>query len=66
MSDKWYVGVMNDAIFIADEPPSPAPLDYVREGEDANIIAAMGAATVETTQLAEKIVAAHNASLERR
>ena len=25
----WHVGAMNDALFVINEPPRPAPLDYI-------------------------------------
>lgn len=27
-NEKWYVGAMNDALFIINEPPRPSPVDY--------------------------------------
>lgn len=61
---KWYVGTRNDAIFIIDQPPRPAPIDYLTEGDpDTNVIANMGAGTREICDLADRIIEAHNAAI---
>jgi hypothetical protein len=57
MNGKWYIGTMNDGLFIIDQPPQPAPVDYAcGMNHDVNVIAAMGNDRVR----AEAIVAAHN------
>lgn len=38
---RWYVGARNDALFIIDKKPHPAPMDYLLPGGDTNIIAKM-------------------------
>lgn len=64
--NRWYVGTMNDAVFIIDTPPRPAPVDHLTEGDpNTHVISALGAGTPETVKLAEEIVAAHNSELSR-
>lgn len=64
-SCRWYVGTMNDAVFIIDKPPRPAPVDDLTAGDqETNCIAALGAGTVETCRAAKAIVAAHNEEWE--
>lgn len=59
---KWYIGTMNDGLFIIDQPPQPAPVDYACAiDHDVNVIAAMGNDKVR----AEAIVEAHNKVVER-
>lgn len=39
-STKWYVGTQNDGLFIIDQPPRPAPVDYLTPGpRDLEVIA---------------------------
>lgn len=37
----WFVGTMNDALFILDKPPRPAPVDAINPnvGKDTRVIA---------------------------
>ena len=60
---RWYVGAMNDGLFIIDQPPSPAPLDHVNPDrhKDAMVIAWSG-----SREDADRIVDAHNAGLAAR
>jgi len=59
---KWYIGTMNDGLFIIDQPPQPAPIDYACGiDHDVNVIAAMGNDRIRT----EAIVAAHNETIGR-
>jgi hypothetical protein len=54
---KWYIGTMNDGLFIIDRPPKPVPVDYLTIGDpELKVIAAMGNDKIR----AEEIVAAHN------
>lgn len=58
---KWYLGAMNDGLFIIDRPPKPVPVDYLTAGDpDLNVIVAMGNDKIR----AKAIVAAHNAIVE--
>jgi hypothetical protein len=53
----WYVGAMNDGLFIIDQPPSPAPVDHVspERHKDATILA-----RIERREDADRIVATLN------
>lgn len=58
---KWYLGAMNDGLFIIDAPPQPAPVDYFCDVDhDVNVIVAMG---TDRTK-AEAIIEAHNAAID--
>lgn len=58
---RWYLGAMNDGLFIIDEPPQPAPVDYFCDADhDTEVIVAMG---TDRTK-AEMIITAHNAAIE--
>lgn len=37
----WFVGAMNDGLFIIDEPPRPAPVDFINPnaGQNTRVIA---------------------------
>jgi len=60
MNGTWYIGTMNDGLFIIDQPPQPAPVDYTcGMNHDLNVIAAMGNDKART----EAIVAAHNEAI---
>lgn len=54
---KWYLGAMNDGLFVIDQPPSPST-DYPVHDAATNAIAQV---PFEAKQLAEKLIAAHNA-----
>lgn len=36
---SWHVGAMNDALFIINEPPRPAPVDYHNDSLKTKVIA---------------------------
>lgn len=59
---RLYVAAMNDGLFIIDQPPRPAPVDYTNPhtAPDTNCIAALGA----DRALADKLVAAWNGVLD--
>ena len=57
---KWYLGSMNDALFIIDKPPMPAP-DDTGPYEMPNGPKPISAAIDERN--GELIVAAHNAAI---
>jgi hypothetical protein len=59
---QLYVGTMNDAIFIIDGPPRPAG-DPVISEHGPNVIAKMASNDREASTIAEKMVAAYNATL---
>lgn len=56
---RWYLGAMNDALFIIDQPPRPSNDDVVHERGGAAI--APGVVGAEREDYAKKIVDAHNA-----
>lgn len=59
---KWYLGAMNDGLFIIDEPPQPAPIDYFCDADHSvNVIVAMG----NDRARAEAIIEAHNTIVDR-
>jgi hypothetical protein len=59
---KWYIGTMNDGLFIINRPPRPAPVDYLTAGDpDLKVIASMGNDKLRT----EAIVKAHNEVIEQ-
>lgn len=31
--ERWFVGAMNDGLFIINRPPRPAPVDHLTEGD---------------------------------
>lgn len=60
MSRELYVGTMNDALFLIDQPPRPAPIDYAfpERHQDLNVIAKMTGNDCEAQALAHQFVAA--------
>lgn len=52
----WYVGAMNDAYFVIDQKPRPAPKDYDFGNHNTTVIAALGT----NRKAADLIVAEHN------
>lgn len=61
-NSRWYLGAMNDGLFIIDQPPQPGPVDYVCTFDhDVNVIAAMGTDRAK----AEAIIFAHNRIVDR-
>jgi len=59
--ETWYVAAMNDCIFIIDQKPHPAPIDYVNETAPApSVVISMRSGSREAQEIAEQIVAAHN------
>ena len=56
---KWYLGAMNDGLFVIDRQPSPST-DYPVHDADVNCIAAVPDGAKD---FAEKVIAAHNASI---
>lgn len=59
---KWHLGAMNDGLFIIDQPPQPAPVDYFCDVDhDVNVIAAMG---TDRTK-AKAIIEAHNTAIDK-
>lgn len=61
---RWYVAAMNDCIFIVNEPPRPAPVDYVNPNAPApSVVISMRSGSRDAQEIAEQIVAAHNATL---
>lgn len=54
---KWYVGAMNDALFVIDAPPRPST-DDITEQPNVNVIAACGT----DFEGAYRMVAEHNAA----
>lgn len=59
----WFVGAMNDALFIIDQQPSPAPIDHVfpERHKDAVVIAKLDPGTVQAVHDSSLLVAAVNA-----
>lgn len=57
---KLYVGTQNDALFIIDQPPRPAPVDCIVPGNPrgVNVIAKMCISGQEGDRLANVIAAA--------
>ena len=56
---KLYLGAQNDAVFIIDTPPRPAPMDYLTEGDpNTNVIAKI---LERGPDAGKRLVAAHNA-----
>lgn len=60
---KWYVATMNDCIFIINRQPRPAPIDYPNPRVGPDLVISMRSGSRETQELAEAIVAAHNATV---
>ena len=56
---KWYVGTMNDACFIIDQKPRPAPVDYINSNALPNVNVIAGPIDGD---MAQKICDAHNAA----
>lgn len=61
---KLYIGTQNDGLFIIDAPPRPADGPIISE-YGPNVIAKFYENDRATGELAEKIVAAYNATLEQ-
>lgn len=61
---RWYVAAMNDCIFIIDQPPRPAPVDYITTEMDCGICISMQSGSKQAQMLAETIVGAHNATMD--
>lgn len=59
---KLYVGTLNDALFIIDQPPRPSN-DTINPDLHVNVIAKMADNSPEAQAVAEKMVSAFNASL---
>lgn len=60
---RWYLGAMNDALFIIDGPPRPSNDDVVHErGANAIVPGVVGAAR---EAYAKAIVDAHNEIVDR-
>lgn len=59
---QLYVGTMNDAVFIIDAPPSPAGDPIISE-HGPNVIAKMAGNDREACAIADRMVAAYNATL---
>ena len=59
---RLYVGVMNDGVFIIDQPPRPVPVDCINPDAmpTVNVIAALKSDFV----LAERLVSAWNGALD--
>lgn len=60
---KWYVATMNDCIFIIDQKPRPAPVDYMTTEMDCGVCISMQSGSKQVQALAELIVEAHNLSI---
>lgn len=60
---KWYVATMNDCIFIIDQKPRPAPVDYMTAEMDCGVCISMQSGSKQAQALAELIVEAHNLSI---
>jgi hypothetical protein len=60
MSEQWYLGTMNDALFIIDKPPSPAPDDT---GPWNNLDGPNPISAAIDDHNGELIVKAHNTSV---
>lgn len=56
---KWYIGAMNDAYHVIDQPPQPGPIDYFCSMDHVDVIVSCGT----DRRLAELLVAEHNARL---
>lgn len=56
---KWYLGAMNDGLFVIDRQPSQST-DYHMHDAPTNSIAQV---PFEARLLAEKLIAAHNDSI---
>lgn len=62
MNGKWYLGSMNDGLFIIDQPPQPGPVDHFCDADHGvSVVAAMGNDRIK----AEAIIDAHNLIVER-
>lgn len=55
---KWYVGAMNDGLFVIDAPPRPSTDDITEQS--VNVIAALGT----NREAADLLVAEHNKRVE--
>jgi len=64
MANRWYLGSMNDGLFIIDKPPSPSGTD-VPPGVYANSPDMILNVTALTQERAQAIVDAHNDAIER-
>src|ERR1043165_8395065 len=65
-AEYWYVAAMNDGLFIVNEKPRPAPVDYVNPSlPGPSLVIPMRGGGKELQELAEEIVAAHNARLTK-
>lgn len=63
--DKWYVATMNDGIFIINQKPHPVPVDYVNPNASGpSLVISMRSGSRCAEEIAERIVAAHNAELD--
>ena len=51
----WYVGAMNDALFIINEPPRPVPVDTINTSLRTIVIAKVGEPHSEDISSAEAV-----------
>lgn len=58
---KWYVGAMNDGLFVIDAPPRPST-DDVTDQPGVSVIVAMGT----NREAADLLVAEHNGRIAAR
>lgn len=56
---KWYVGAMNDGLFVIDAPPRPST-DDITDQPNVNVIVAMGT----NREAADLLVAEHNKRID--
>lgn len=63
---KWYLAVMNDGLFIVDAQPAPAPVDHVNpiRRPIPSLVIPLRHNDRITQQVAERIVAEHNAEID--
>lgn len=61
--ERWYIGTMNDGLFIINTKPQPAPVDYPfhDRGDGPTLVIPVSALGSER---ANEIVAAHNKAVE--
>ena len=60
--ERWYLGSMNDGLFIINRPPRPAPNDAGpgEVGDSPTLVVALGDLRED---LAQQIIDAHNSAL---
>lgn len=64
--ELWYLATMNDGLAIIDVQPAPAPVDYVNPNRRApSLIIPLRHNDRVTQEVAEQIVAEHNAAIGR-